>query len=160
MRTTKFAIGIFLILLVPISPAAAAEAEDILGRYWNPDRDGVVEIYAEDGVFGGRIIWSAEPMIDAGNPDQALRGRDMLGVPFLIGFRFDGDDRWTGGRVYAPDDGRTYRGKLWLEDGNLKMRGFVGVSLVGRTAAFPAYPNGASLPEGGYSFVPRQLKQE
>ena len=145
MRVARIAISLFLSLLASIGPAAAAHADDILGRYWNPDRDGVIEIYAEDGLFNGRIIWSAEPMIDVGNPDQTLRGRDMLGAPFLIGFRFDGDDRWTGGQVYAPDDGRTYRGKLWLEDGNLKMRGFVGISLLGRTAVFPAYPDGGPL---------------
>ncbi|MEL7487722.1 MAG: DUF2147 domain-containing protein [Pseudomonadota bacterium] len=141
-------------LLLPIGPALAAEADDVLGRYWNPDRDGVVEIYGEEGVFNGRIIWSAQPMIDAANPEKALRGRNMLGVPFLTGFRFDGDDRWVGGRVYAPDDGRTYRGKLWLEGKDLKMRGFVGVSLLGRTATFPAYPENELLPERGYRVGP------
>lgn len=154
MKVARLLISLFPGLLALIGPATAAQADDILGRYWNPDRDGIVEIYSEDGVFNGRVIWSAEPMIDTGNPDNTLRSRNMLGVPFLTGFRFDGDDRWVGGRVYAADDGRTYRGKLWIEDGNLKMRGFVGVSLLGRTAVFSVYPDNTPLPEGGYAFVP------
>ncbi|MEM9385771.1 MAG: DUF2147 domain-containing protein [Pseudomonadota bacterium] len=71
-------------------------------------------------------------------------------MPFLSGFRFDGQSRWIGGRVYAPDNGRTYRGKLWLREGDLKMRGFVGVSLLGRTATLPRYPANAPLPSAGY----------
>lgn len=159
MSFSRFILSLVLVCGFPIS-AMAAEKDDIMGLHWNPDRDGVVEIYAEDDVINGRVIWSKDPMIDAGNPDPALRGRDMLGVPFLTGFRFDGDDRWTGGRVYAPDDGRTYRGKLWLEGGDLKMRGFVGVSLLGRTAVFPAYPDGGPLPGGGYRFSPPTSGEE
>lgn len=135
-------------------PAWATEESDIFGRYWNPDRDGIVEIYSEGDAVHGRVIWSATPLIDEKNRDKTLRGRDMLGVPFLTGFRFDGEARWTGGRVYAPDNGRTYRGRLWLEGGDLKMRGFVGVSALGRTATFQRYDGRRDLPDGGYMFAP------
>ncbi|MEO1035279.1 MAG: DUF2147 domain-containing protein [Pseudomonadota bacterium] len=125
--------------------------ESIVGRYWNPDRDAIVEIYSTDGVVFGRAIWSAEPMLDAENPDPALRSRDLLGVPFITGFRFDGKDRWQDGRVYAPDNGRTYRGTLWVEDGALKMRGFVGISLLGRTATFERLAANEPLPTNGFA---------
>lgn len=134
--------------------AWAVEAGDVLGRYWNPDRDGIVEIYSDGDLVHGRVIWSAAPLVDERNRDRSLRGRDMLGIPFLTGFRFDGEDRWTGGRVYAPDNGRTYKGHLWLKAGDLKMRGFVGVSALGRTATFTRYPASAELPEVGYAFDP------
>lgn len=144
-------------------PAWGTEEAEIFGRYWNPDRDGIVEVYREGDRVQGRVIWSATALIDAKNRDKTLRGRDMLGVPFLTGFRFDGDDRWTGGLVYAPDNGRTYRGRLWLEDGNLKMRGFVGISALGRTATFLRYDGGTNLPDGGYLFAPatsQKVEQE
>ncbi|MEL7538182.1 MAG: DUF2147 domain-containing protein [Pseudomonadota bacterium] len=130
----------------------SAGADDpIVGRYWNPDRDAIVEIYSTDGVVFGKAIWSAEPMLDTENPDPALRSRDLLGVPFITGFRFDGEDRWRDGRVYAPDNGRTYRGTLWVEDGALKMRGFVGISLLGRTATFQPLAADEPLPNHGFA---------
>lgn len=147
----------FLCLMI-IASASADEAGDILGLYWNPDRNGIIEIYSEDDAVYGRVIWSAIPLIDEKNDEASLVGRDMLGVPFLTGFRFDGDDRWTGGRVYAPDNGRTYRGRLWLKDGDLKMRGFVGVAALGRTATFARYQGGAELPDGGYAFASPALQ--
>jgi uncharacterized protein (DUF2147 family) len=37
------------------------------------------------------------------------------------------------GTIYDPGNGKKYKCKIWLrKDGNLKVRGFVGVSLIGR----------------------------
>ena len=66
-----------------------------------------------------------------------MRDREVVGIVFLKDFTFNGKDEWEGGRVYSPDNGKTYKGKLWMEDANtLKMRGFIGVSLIGRTETF------------------------
>jgi len=52
----------------------------------------------------------------------------------LEGFRYTGDNLWEGGRIYNPEDGRKYRCKLWLDGENrLKLRGYVGMSLLGKT---------------------------
>ena len=46
----------------------------------------------------------------------------------------DGDGKWSGGFIYDPNSGKTYRGKLRLVDTNtLEVRGFIGISLIGRT---------------------------
>ena len=133
-------------------PATAQGTEDILGLYWSPDRDGIVEIYQDADTVNGRIIWVPEPSFDNQNSDPDLQGRNLLGVAFLTGFRFDGDDRWKGGRVYAPDNGRTYRGALWMEAGDVKMRGFVGVSMLGRTETLARLGEDDWPPEGGNLF--------
>jgi uncharacterized protein (DUF2147 family) len=54
-------------------------------------------------------------------------------MEFLSDFVFDGDDEWVDGKVYDPESGNTYSCKMWLEDGNLKLKGYVGISLIGRT---------------------------
>jgi uncharacterized protein (DUF2147 family) len=53
---------------------------------------------------------------------------------FLTGLSADGDE-FTGGEILDPDDGRTYRARIKLTDGGdkLKVRGFLGLSIFGRT---------------------------
>lgn len=52
----------------------------------------------------------------------------------LTGFRFDGDDEWKDGDIYDPESGKTYSCYLSLKDNNtLKVRGYIGVSLFGRS---------------------------
>ena len=52
----------------------------------------------------------------------------------LYGFVYDGDDVWVDGRVYDPEGGDEYRGKLRLVDNNtMDLRGYVMIPLFGRT---------------------------
>lgn len=67
------------LVLMP-AVVGAPQADGILGLYWNPDRDRIVEIYAhDDGSVCGRVGWSATVPIDTANPVQSLRGRNLLG---------------------------------------------------------------------------------
>ena len=52
----------------------------------------------------------------------------------MSGFTYQADGRWVGGRIYDPNSGKTYKGTIRQVDGNtLKFRGYVGISLFGRT---------------------------
>jgi uncharacterized protein (DUF2147 family) len=63
---------------------------------------------------------------DANNPDAALRTRPLQGVRILTDFTRRGE-RWTGGRIYNPEDGRSYRSELRLmPDGTLQVKGCLG----------------------------------
>jgi uncharacterized protein (DUF2147 family) len=44
-------------------------------------------------------------------------------------------DAWSGGTILDPESGKMYKCLLSLEDGGekLKVRGFIGLSLLGRT---------------------------
>jgi uncharacterized protein (DUF2147 family) len=49
-------------------------------------------------------------------------------------FVYVGKDRWKKGIIYAPDDGKTYKCKLTMEEPDrLKVRGYIGISMLGRT---------------------------
>ena len=55
-------------------------------------------------------------------------------IELLTGFVADGPGKWSGGRIYNPEDGKTYKCKLTLQDdGTLKVRGYVGLSIFGKT---------------------------
>ena len=112
-----------------------ASEHTLTGIYWNEEKNAKVEIYEEQGKVFGKIIWQQNPRKDINNPDPALQQRELLGLIFLKDFKSNGKGTWSGGRVYSPDNGKTYKGKMWLtKEGRLKMRGYIGISMLGRTA--------------------------
>jgi len=114
----------------------AAGAETPVGIWRTADGDALIEIAACDAALCGRIVWMRDPPHDddRNNPDPALRARPLCGLEILSGFVADGDDAWSGGRVYDAKSGNTYRGTLRLEpDDALSLRGYVGIPLFGRS---------------------------
>jgi uncharacterized protein (DUF2147 family) len=89
----------------------------------------------------GRVAWLRSPLDEDGctlrdlrNPDPQLRARPVVGIELLRGLRRADDGSWTGGTIYDPSSGRTYRCNLRLDGhGRLELRGWVGVSWLGRT---------------------------
>lgn len=106
-------------------------AEAITGTSWRTaSGNGIVRMEPCDGnrLCGviTRVI-GVPAATDARNPDPALRSRPLVGVRILSGFTPNGPGRWTGGRIYNPEDGRSYRSELrTLPNGNLEVKGCVG----------------------------------
>ena len=71
--------------------------------------------------------------VDLHNPDAALRGRPLCGVEIGTGFREEVPGELTGGQLYDPTSGKTYKGTMTVEGDKLKLRGYVGVKLFGRS---------------------------
>ncbi|MEL6253268.1 MAG: DUF2147 domain-containing protein [Bacteroidota bacterium] len=142
MSNLKFLLILFSIILSFTRGYSQIQADDLLGQYWTEGKEGKIEIYKEGDKFFGKILWRKEARKDSENPDTALRNRSVIGLVFLKDFSFE-EEIWTGGSVYSIDNGNTYSGKLWLEDGGqkLKMRGYIGFSLLGRTASLERVSN-------------------
>lgn len=62
------------------------------------------------------------------------KNKPVIGMTILTGLKKD-KDQWSGGEILDPQNGKTYRCKMWLEDKGraLHVRGFIGVALLGRT---------------------------
>jgi len=64
----------------------------------------------------GHTVWLRAPADlgarDANNPDPALRNRPRLGLLILWGFERPSPGRWIGGKIYDPNSGKTYGGRL------------------------------------------------
>lgn len=58
----------------------------------------------------------------------------MLGMTIINDMKKDGDG-WDGGHILDPENGKLYKCKMHLEDGGQKLvvRGYIGVSLLGRS---------------------------
>ena len=88
----------------------------------------------------GKIVWlnrnaSRGPALDKKNPDPAKRNRPIVGMRVLSGLEpTNRPNVWNDGRVYDPRDGDSYSVKMTLqEDGRLRVRGYIGISLLGRS---------------------------
>lgn len=125
------------------APAQGTEADAILGNWVTEGGKAVVEIYRCDSRYCGKIAWLKEAknpdgtdVVDAKNPDPSKRNRKVLGLNMFWGFRYDGEWNWVGGSIYDPDNGKTYSCKMKLDNDTLKVRGFIGISLFGRTTVW------------------------
>jgi uncharacterized protein (DUF2147 family) len=134
---TSRLLGALLVLTVVTGLVAIADAlpADIVG-VWDTGDGAHVEIYERDGKYQGKfVLFYDEPPaggVDAENPDPALRDRPLLGADFILNFEFDGK-KWKKGRLYNPENGKQYKADLELRDGVLKVRGWIGMRLLGRT---------------------------
>lgn len=120
--------------------AMAQKGDAILGSWANPNGQDHILIYKKGNKYFGKLDWikvpndeTGKPKTDKNNPDPALRSRPDLGLELLKDFTFDGDNVYEDGTVYDPKNGKTYSCKLTLEGNTLRLRGYVGISLFGRT---------------------------
>jgi uncharacterized protein (DUF2147 family) len=89
----------------------------------------------------GSLYWLKKPLFanglpkrDKHNPNEALRDRPLCGLQILTGFQPANDALWQDGEIYNPDDGLTFSSTMKLSpEGTLKIRGYVGISLFGKT---------------------------
>jgi uncharacterized protein (DUF2147 family) len=120
-----------------------ARSAPIEGRWWADGGFAQVEITERSGELVGRVVWLRSPfdehgcpLVDSRNPDPALRTRSVEGLELLSGLRRDATDTqtWTGGRIYDPGSGRSYRLAVRMEGADrLVLRGFIGFELIGQT---------------------------
>jgi uncharacterized protein (DUF2147 family) len=112
------------------------KADDIVGSFFTPESDGVMQFYKTGTTYAAKLIWGKDKeRIDTKNPNTALRGQKVIGMVLAQGFVFDGKGTWKNGTIYDPNEGKTYDCKLVLDEkNNMKLRGYIGISLLGRTA--------------------------
>jgi uncharacterized protein (DUF2147 family) len=147
MKTKLILSVLAVFFLSPVLKLSAQDfsGDDILGVWLNEDKDAHVEIYKEGNKYYGKIIWlktpidedTGKPKLDKENSDESLRSRPVMGLLLLKDFVFDGDDEWENGEIYDPKSGKTYSCYMEFPDEDnkdyLKIRGYIGVSLLGRT---------------------------
>ncbi len=120
----------FLFAIAILSVPAQAAAP-VTGRWVTESKDGVVEIYQCGATICGKLAKFLVPppngvgQKDINNPNKALRGRTLLGLNILTGFKEAGD-QWKG-QIYDPKSGKTYRSVVYKgKSGNLVVKGCIG----------------------------------
>ncbi|HKU95689.1 MAG TPA: DUF2147 domain-containing protein [Vineibacter sp.] len=128
-----------------------ATDQSVYGVWLTQSESAHVEIWSCDaqgrGPICGRLVKLIDPtgpddkpvapeeLVDSHNPDPALRDRKILGMVFLYDFEATSDPNvFEDGSVYNAEDGKTYRANITLQrDGTLRLRGYVGIPLFGRS---------------------------
>lgn len=128
--------NIITIILLLFSFSFFAQSGDLLiGTYMTDKNEGMVEITKRDNKYFGKLIWTKTPgKLDSNNPDDKQKTEKLAGKEILKDFTFDGKDLWHNGTIYDPKNGKTYSCKITRDEkGNLNVRGYIGVSMLGRT---------------------------
>lgn len=130
---------IILILVLLISRdcfTQTIKGDDILGKYMSENNEGMVEISKRGSKYYGKLVWNKNAdKLDVNNPDKTQHTVLIRGKELLKDFIFDGLDMWHKGTIYDPKNGKTYNCKVTRDEkGNLNVRGYIGISLIGRTS--------------------------
>jgi uncharacterized protein (DUF2147 family) len=127
----------FLVVLATVLCASLLlAAESPVGK-WNTvdEKNGKVTsevtMYEQGGKLFGKITGLPEPNDAQGKPKTCTACKDadknqpIVGLVIIKDLGLKGD-RYKDGTLLDPDDGKTYKGEVWIEGGKLKVRGSLG----------------------------------
>ena len=142
--------ALIIALIFAATPVLAAKPDSILGIWKTEETKSKVELFKCGEKYCGKIIWLKEPLYtdskkgpvgtrktDRENSDKTKQAVPILGLEIMKNFVADGENEWSGGTIYDPECGSTYKCKMTLTDpGHLDVRGYIGIPLFGRTTAW------------------------
>lgn len=137
-RATARLLGALLLslsLLLGLDAHAQQPADAILGTYMTEGGKAKVVVTKQGSSYLGTLIWTRRgDVLDSKNPNAAEAQKKLVGKVILHGLQHEEGADYKGGKIYDPESGKTYSCKATRQsDGNLKVRGFIGASLFGRT---------------------------
>lgn len=131
------------VLVASLTSVFAQDADVVKGVWVNDEKDAKVEIFKSGDKYSGKLIWMKEMYEpdgktlkkDSKNSNETLRSRAILNLVILSNFTYD-DGRWTGGEIYDPKSGKTYKSRMKLKGDNLEIRGYIGSPMLGKTTVW------------------------
>ena len=105
--------------------------------------ESVIEVYEKDSKAFAKIISIKDPSRSSAKCVECngkRKNAPILGMNILTGLNKDGNE-WSGGKILDPKNGKEYKCYIQLLDKNtLKLRGYIGFSMFGRTAIWKRAP--------------------
>ena len=134
-------VNIFLLTILINNFLFSQNSNDIIGIWLIEEKNAKIEIYKSENLFFGKMIWLKEPKdisgefkTDKNNPNKNLRNKKLLGLKILSNLMWnDKEKEWINGSIYNARDGKTYKLFANLSEEKLKLRGYIGFSLFGKT---------------------------
>lgn len=137
--------------------------------YWNQisDKTGklhsIVKIWQAKGQLKGTVVRGFG--VDGKAPNKycvacegALKNKKIVGMTIIWGMKYNpSSHRWEGGRILDPDSGSIYKANMTLINGGkqLKVRGYIGISLFGRSQVWNRIPPNQVKKELSPSWQPK-----
>ena len=147
MRNKSILFTLIASLFTNFQAFSQSDADKLVGTYYVIKQDtkseSRIQIYkTSDGKYEGKIIWLKQPNLPDGtpkydikNPNPELRKVKADRIVLLKDFTYDSNNNeWSGGKIYDPEEGKTYKCKLNFESSDkLKVRGYIGIPALGKT---------------------------
>jgi len=137
-----------VLLVIIISTLNTYAQSNIFGKWKSVDDEtgeekSVVEIYKKNGKAYGKIIKllgkdHQDATCDKCDDDDPRKDKKVLGMEIIKGLALD-DNEWDGGTILDPEDGKVYKCKMWVKNGKLILRGYIGFSFIGRSQTWLPY---------------------
>ena len=121
--------------------ASYGQNSGVIGKWKTIDDEtgnakSIVEVYERSGKIYGKVI----EILEAENRKKVCsncagddKNKPILGLTIIKGLKKEGDE-YTGGKILDPKNGKLYKCFITLESKDkLKVRGYIGISLFGRT---------------------------
>ncbi|GAB3225033.1 DUF2147 domain-containing protein [Spirosoma arcticum] len=129
--------------LLAVTPLQAQQSDQILGIWEMDDKDNKLEITKTGNSYTGVLLWGKQITEadgktfkkDVKNPDAGLRQRSLEKTVFISGLTFS-DGQWENGKLYDATSGKTYKCNVKMEKGQLLLRGYLGVPMLGKTVTY------------------------
>lgn len=96
----------------------------------------VVHISASGGNLSGSIVKVFPQPGDTGICSKcpgSFKNKPIKGLQIIWGLKDKGNGEWDGGQILDPKTGKVYKAKMTLKGNKLYVRGYVGISALGRT---------------------------
>jgi len=140
-----------MVLFGMLASSASAQQGTVMGTWLTASGKAHVRIApcpdSKSGPICGTIVAVIEPRgpdgtvvapdaaTDWRNTDPALRGRKVLGMPLIWGFKKASiAGTFEEGQIYNGENGKIYNANISLRaDGKLHLRGYVGAPMFGET---------------------------
>ncbi len=127
-------VGVSLI----VRPGWAAGLDTLVGRWLTQNKEAVIAIEPCSSGLCGRIVG-----VTLDHPDDPFptdhEGHSQCGLTIIRNATPDGDQSWKA-RITDPRDGKIYQARMRIdEQRRLRVRGYVGVPLLGRTEVWTPF---------------------
>lgn len=134
MKFSKYSKQFVYIVLVLLSGSVCAQ--DIVGKWKTIDDDtgkerSIVEIYQKGDKYFGKIVKLFREPGEDQNPvctecEDERNGQPVLGMEIITNMVYDPSDQvYEDGEILDPENGNIYDCKLWIDEGKLKVRGYI-----------------------------------
>ncbi|WDP93068.1 MAG: DUF2147 domain-containing protein [Desulfobacter sp.] len=133
---TSLRLTILTLIFTFVAACAAYAQAPIVGKWKTIDDEtnepkSIVQIFEKDGKYYGKIVKlfrkpgeDPNPICDDCDSDDDRKDKPIVGMEIIRDLEKDGDE-FADGTILDPKDGKVYDCKLWVEEGNLMVRGYI-----------------------------------
>lgn len=131
----------FITLLICVLATSSMYSQSVIGKWKTIDDEtgdakSIVEVYSKSGKIYAKVV----EILDLEHKNSVCKkcsgedkNKSILGLTIIKGLSKDGSE-YNSGEILDPKNGKLYKCALSLESKDkLKIRGYIGFSLLGRT---------------------------